>query len=88
MDVAPAHWMGAIGSGLDADFREVLPPERAHLVALDGFARQGKRRRVRQGQPQGLLLDLRLGLLVQLAAHPLFAGGLAGADQLVQAGSQ
>ena len=61
-----------------------MPAERAHLVALDVFAGQGKRGWVCKRQPQCLLLDLRLGLLVQLAAHTLFAGGLAGADQLVQ----
>ena len=39
---------------------------------------------MRQRQPQGLLLDQRLRLAIQLAALCLGAGGLALADQLVQ----
>ncbi|MBI1504830.1 hypothetical protein IOK26_24950, partial [Escherichia coli] len=61
------------------------PPERAHLVSLNPLAEQGGRRRVRQWHPQRLLLDQRLRLLVQPAAHALVVGGAPGADQLVQA---
>ena len=69
----------------DADFRKVLTAEWADRIAFDIFAGQGKRSGVRQGYPQRLLLDLRLRLFVQLAAYTLLAGGLASADELVQA---
>ncbi len=70
---------------IDGDLAEVQPPERAHLVPLHPLAQQRGCSRVGQRQPEGLLVDQRLRLLVQTAAHALVVGGASGADQLVQA---